>query len=203
MAGNLWKKIDAVEDFPVYLRRDQDECFYARDYISHGGYTASEANSLISNLKKAPSTRGTLQWKHKIRAAHKFASEIVSVLPDGATITFIPTSKTPDDPEYDPRFDMVAENLRDLNPTIRVDTPIGRQRSVPAAHRSWETRKIECVYQSLAWQGFVIVPKFVVLVDDVITCGTSFRACKQLILEHHETMMVYGLFWAKTCHTPE
>lgn len=41
----LWRKLD-ISQSPVYYISDEDEIYYAREYISGGGYQASEANNL-------------------------------------------------------------------------------------------------------------------------------------------------------------
>jgi len=197
VSDRLWKKIDAVEDPPFYLESD-DTCYYARERLSHGAYTASEANNLISNLKKHPNTRGTNQWKYKIRAARQFAQEISQVLPQGIAIAFLPTSKTKDDPEYDPRFDMTIAELRALRPDLLILEPIRKAQSTEPAHHGQKKRKVEEIYQSLEWVGFDDVPDNLVLIDDVITCGTNFKAYQRLVLEHHSSVRTIGLFWART-----
>jgi predicted amidophosphoribosyltransferase len=54
------------------------------------------------------------------------------------------------------------------------------------------------IYSSLRWVGFRgEAPSQVVLIDDVLTSGTSYRACKRLIREHHPNMDVIGLFWTR------
>src|SRR5690349_8909263 len=89
----LWIKLEIslVENPPALLDPD-DICYYAREYTSHGGFSASEANQLVSNFKKKPSTRNTYQWNHKVRAVCQFARELESVLPPDSTLCFIPTS---------------------------------------------------------------------------------------------------------------
>src|SRR5687768_13023894 len=141
----LWKKFDCLADDRFYLDCD-DECYYARDWISGGGFGASDDNNLISNFKKDVSKRGTAQWKYKGRAIRQFASELISVLGDDAVITAIPSSKATTDPEYDSRMDEALNEVVRLNPSIRIESPIKRTHTVEKLHHGGE-RKIKKVLE--------------------------------------------------------
>jgi hypothetical protein len=192
-----WQKIEIglMEKPPALLNAD-DVCYFAREYKSHGGYAASEANQLISNFKKKPSTRGTYQWPHKQRAAAQFANELRNILPPNSVIAFVPTSKIPTDPDYDPRFDMVRDYLLRIRADIRVESPVSRTKSCDAVH-SGGTRKRAAVRESLEWEGFKEEPETVMIIDDVITAGTHFRVIKDLIGQNSNATVI-GVFWART-----
>lgn len=193
----LWKKIDMMENPPTFLTA-ADECYYARDYVAGGGFSASEANQLISNLKKSRSTQKTPQWNHKCRAVRQFASELSQLLPVGVAVSMTPTSKCQTDPEYDPRLDMVLEHLEKLRPDIVNHKLFTRPTSQQAMHKGGP-RSVASVKLALDWIGFSsTAPPFIVLIDDVLTCGTHFCACKEIILNYHPTIQVIGVFWART-----
>ncbi len=193
---SFWKKIDLVEDFPAFLEPD-DACYYAREYISGAGWQASVTNSLIFNLKKDVSRRGTPEWRHKENAAYQFAKELNYALPDNAAVAFIPTSKCESDPQHDPRWAMVADRLLRQNGTIHIEEPIIRSKSYRGLHRG-DPRNIRLISQTLSFRGFSNEPPgTLILIDDIITRGTSFTACKNLILEHHGQMRILGCFWAR------
>lgn len=199
----MWKKMDAVEVPPVRLRlEDIASCYYARDYVSNGGYAASEANNLISNLKKPVSKRGTNEWHYKTKAIHKFACELGSWLGSDPANQFciaaIPGSKRKDHPEHDPRLTMVLSSLRAMYPNAIVEEPIERNVSMEAAHTSEVRPTIDEVYDSLSWSGFQTTSEAIILLDDVITTGTSFKACQRLIAQNCPGCTVYGVFWART-----
>ncbi len=195
----LWKKFDCLTDSRVFLECD-DECFYARDYISHGGYSASEGNHLIKNLQKHPSKRGTPEWPHKVRAIDQFARELTTVLPADAVVASIPSSKVRTDPEFDSRLEDTLARLVELVPSIGIETPIARAVTAQALHHGG-TRRVNHVVQSLQWLGFSDpddLPNYIVLIDDVITTGSTFKACQRLIHQQYPTLKVYGVFWART-----
>lgn len=181
------------------MRLDQtDDCYYAREYISRGGFNASEANQLISNFKKLPSTRKTWQWPHKERAILRFATELARIIPGGMTVAAIPTSKREDDPEYDSRLDDTLRLLHRSNKTIRVEHPFEVIESHQSAHTGGD-RSPEEIYRMLRWKGLDPEIRAIMLVDDVITTGSHFKACQRLIREEHGSDVdITGVFWAKT-----
>jgi len=46
----------------------------------------------------------------------------------------MPSSKKSDDPEYDPRFDMMLEDLRQLCPKLKMVEPIKKRTSTQPLH---------------------------------------------------------------------
>jgi hypothetical protein len=196
LTSYLWKKIDPVEN-PPYRLGLNDKCYYARDYVAHGGYAASEANQLILNFKKPMSRQKTPEWRHKLRAVRQFARELSSVLPDGATIGSIPSSIEMGDPDYDPRLDWTLELLRKMSRGFAIEYPITRRMTTQSVHDGARRDPAE-IYIDLEWKGFKAVPDSMFLIDDVITTGAHFKACQQLIREHHSEIEIVGLFWART-----
>ena len=191
----LWRKIERPEVIPIRLQ-DADACYYAREYISHGGYSASEANNLIINLKKPPDKRDTPQWKWKVRAIEQFANELGQLLPDDISVAAVPTSKRRDDPEYDSRLDDALNILHGQRNKIMIEAPFEMIESHQSAHTGGE-RSVEEFYRLLQWRGFQQVPELIVLVDDVITTGAHFKACQRMIREYHPEVEIAGAFWAK------
>jgi hypothetical protein len=53
-------------------------------------------------------------------------------------------------------------------------------------------------YDNLAWSGIGPSNGAIVLIDDVITSGSRFKACQRLLVEKVPGILVYGLFWAKS-----
>lgn len=194
---SLWNKIDLdVEPRPVFLRPG-DDCYYAREYISEGGYKASKSNQLILNFKKSPDKRGTGEWYWKEKAAGQFARELADFLPADLCIAVIPTSKPDDHPEYDQRFDMMLGTLHDLRPDLSMEEPIYRTEPCQSLHTGGQ-RSVSQALRTLGWRGFEETPAGVVLIDDVITCGTNYKACQRLLRQHCPGIAVSGAFWART-----
>jgi hypothetical protein len=113
MSQPQWMRIDidALEHPPLHLV-PEDRCCFLREYTPGGGFSASVGNDDILNFKMHPNLRGTSQWPYKERAARKFAEELAVLFRDLTLTAFVlPTSRTIDDPEFDPRFDMMLGHL--------------------------------------------------------------------------------------------
>jgi hypothetical protein len=195
-----WRRVDLISLADHHHIDPDDYCSYAREYISGGGYKASETNNLVSNFKKEPSKRGTYQWKYKIQAIDRFADELARAFePDESyNVCAIPPSKVVGDPEYDSRFEDLFWRLRLIRPKIRICNAITRAYSVEAAHARASRPTIDEVYQSLRWDTEYDDLDYLILIDDVLTAGTSFKACERLIREHLPHVdFVAGLFWAR------
>lgn len=201
MAGNFWKRIDIVENPPSCLNPD-DICFYARDYIPRGGWAASDANHLMENFKKERSKQGTAEWEYKKSTIQQLASELSSILPDGASICSIPSSKIKQDPDYDPRFDMLFECMHINGCNIKVEEPIVCVSSTVPAHLGGSSRSPDDIKNNYSWVGFPdTIPEVLFVIDDVITSGGHYKAYQTIILEHEPTIQIIGLFFCKTVHS--
>lgn len=195
----LWKLLDAAQQPSQYINAS-DEVYYAREYIPRGGHSASEANSLIYNLKKTPDRKGKPEWRYKEDAIRQFAREIAMLLVDDSdewVVAAIPSSKAISDPDYDDRLDQVLKQAATVQPRIRIETPFVRARSSLAAHYGG-ARTPEQIMAELSWRGFSRPTDHLILVDDVLTTGGHFRACSNLVSHHQPAIQIYGVFWART-----
>ena len=51
--SKFWKKIEQPLDSFPFLIEEDDDCYFAREYIKRAGFKGSEVNQLISNFKKS------------------------------------------------------------------------------------------------------------------------------------------------------
>lgn len=195
----IWKKLDLIgtENFPFCLE-DHDICYYARDYTAGGGYAASTANQLVSNLKKSPDRRGRPEWKYKQAAITQFAQEISCITNiEQFIVTCVPSSKVKTDPLYDSRMEDVLRMLKMRKPRVTIEFPFSITHNVVASHQGGP-RSIDVFYAILEWSGLESDNENIIIVDDVITSGAHFKACKRMILENVPDANVIGLFWARS-----
>lgn len=186
-----------MENFPCRLD-ESDDCYYARDYISEGGYQASEANDLITNFKKSPEKKGRPEWKYKEKAIKRFATEIAYIPNiEEFYVTCIPSSKAKGDPNYDSRLEDTVRYLKQIKPGVEIGFPFSIKKSMTAAHYGG-SRDVDQIYSNLLWSHIKSKKSNIVLIDDVLTTGAHFKACKKLILEKIPKANVIGLFWART-----
>ncbi len=191
---SLWEKIDLYEESRYHLDSD-DDCYFAYEFVIGEDWNC-EDNGLIFNIKKKVHLKGTSQWKHKINAIKQFARELADGLDNRNVIAPMPTSKPPSDPGYDSRIVDVVNEIKRLKPGVIVEHPIEITQKIPPAHGGGE-RDPDYLIQFFEWKGFQNPTDHVFLVDDMITSGGHFKACKKLILSHCPGIEVIGVFWTK------
>lgn len=198
-----WKTLDQVEEPPIYLEEaDYKRCCFARDYIARGGFS-SRGNDLVQNFKKPVDRRSKPEWEWRQAAVRQFASELEALgLAEDVAVVVVPSSKLPTDTDYDNRFEDLLEQWEKLrtaaSKSLRVEAPFHRIQRVEPYHTSGANRVVAEVQGSFRWGSFQGSPSRVAIVDDVITCGTHFKACQRLIKQHAPDVEVWGVFWART-----
>ncbi len=180
-------KIDELHRPEHYLLTDEDECYYFGEYTAKKGYSYSETNDLISNFKKEMKHRGTQSWYYKQRAIKTAATWLRSldcdVVENDATFVPIPPSKTQSHPEHDDRMiQTLRQAFKSSNADIRelviqtvdmeADHAKGEDSSRATVQELYDSYLID---QDLV-QG---TRDCVVLLDDVLTNGTHFKAAQR------------------------
>ena len=199
---NDWKRIEAASlQAPPPLLTAEDYCYFAREYHKWKDYTAGQGNDLIKNFKIKPSVANYEKRKFwKLQAVAQFATELAAFLPKHAVVAHIPTSKRPDHVDFDPRFDLLFEQLKALRPDLRFEKPWDMNESHTAVHEGGN-RSQEEFYAKLEWRGMAAHDGWIFLVDDVITDGCHFKACQQLLRENGFPH-VAGVFWGVSVNPP-
>lgn len=198
-SGRL-RRVTELERPDHHWLGEEDDCYFVGEYTPRAGYAHSKTNGLINNLKKRPSLKGTNQWLYKIKAIREVAAVIAAGLKPEArsAITFvpIPPSKMRDHREFDDRMEKVAHGIA---PDADVRELIHLVEPREAAHETVETRDPDALRAKLAIDPDLLDPKphIVALLDDLLTTGCSFRACRALLAESLPDVAVIGLFVAR------
>lgn len=178
-----------------------DECFFIKEYKPHEGYTYSDTNSLILNLKKGPSEPYQNYKDWAVTKVAQFLENIFSETELSETLFIpMPTSKLKDDPGYDNRLIRILKAFTDRSNTgakyvDALQTVVSRN-----PLHAGGIRNVEWLYSTIEFNNDLIprpLPKVIVLFDDVIRKGTTFKACQRRILEVYPNTTVYGLFIAR------
>ncbi len=183
---------------------EEDQCLYFGEYTPSGdsgkpAWSLSKANQLLANLKKCPCTKDSAEWGHKLRAINYVGKLISQNLKqehlDRLTFVPAPPSTSPNDPHHDQRMLQVAKVIRkdvDARPileTIETRVPMSRSTSF---------RSPQLIKASMRVNEEVValrqVAKALIVLDDMITTGTTFVACKELLKERFGDVQVYGIF---------
>lgn len=200
--NNKLQKIDAIA-LPDHSCLDgNDECYFILSYTSHKSYDYSDANSIIYNLKKSVSKKGTPEYKYKERAIETCANylrqtNIYEAFSKDLSFIPIPPSKRKDDPEYDDRLLLILKKA--FNDDIDIKEAVIQNESTDAVHLC-ENRptKDEIKANYTIDENLLMATKDTIIIfDDVITTGSHFKAIKEFILEKCPQKRVLGMFVAR------
>jgi len=193
---------------------DDDVCYFFGEYIAGGKWDASPTNQLIWNLKidvaQHPQRR-----QHKLSAINESIEQLVTAVSHESmgkvTVVPMPGSKPIGHAAYDDRMIQVMNGWRarigptfDGRPVLVTKHERGAQHSAAAKGVSRAT--VAEMAATLALDpAYLVAPlrETVVLLDDVFTAGTSFKAAQSVLLQRPEVKRVCGLFLARTVWPPQ
>ncbi len=182
-----------------------DEVYFWGEYHVGKGYKHGPTNSLISNLKKSPTLRGTSQYPHKENAIRRIGQAFCHTIKASQgpfTVVPVPPSKVPGEPEYDDRMLQIA-GLAVAGTTSVARELVRQTASYEASHLAGGGHRIRpeelmAFYEIGANEA---APHDVILViDDVLTAGAHFRAMKDTIRQRFPGKRVIGLMAARAVH---
>ena len=178
-----------------------DECFYYGEFTAGMGFSHSETNQLIHNFKKTIDRKELPEWRYKEVAIKKIAELIRNSLNKSLTITLVPTppSKAKDDLLYDNRIpqalDLACRNLDN----IEFRELVVQKTTLPPFHVSGnklgpgELVEVYKIDSSL----IAPAPERIIVVDDVITTGSHFKAMKTILSKQYPNALIKGIFIAR------
>jgi predicted amidophosphoribosyltransferase len=181
----------------------EDECYFFMTYTRlDQGYTAE--NDLILNFKKGMDRKNKPEWRYKVYAIHEISNLFVESmrLSNEAQTIFvpIPPSWMKGDPLYDDRIIQVIQNLCNAWPDAQLREIISLNSNKPPTHRNRMSPDEIVPYLDVDETLCVDQRSIIVLVDDVITNGAHFKACKRLLQVRFPNSRIIGLFVARTLH---
>jgi|TARA_R110000796_G_scaffold221415_1_gene337543 hypothetical protein len=193
-------KIDESLRALHYHLTEDDSCYFLYDYTSRQGFSYSATNQLISNIKKSPLTKGTPQWRYKMRDIRRCSADLARALPEGVVeqLTFvpIPPSKAREHAEYDDRMRQVCDGIA---AGADVRELVYQMASTRASHENDERVTVEELLEVYAIDEALCdpAPSAIAIIDDVITAGTHFRAMADTLRAKFPEAQIIGLFIAR------
>jgi predicted amidophosphoribosyltransferase len=163
-------------------------------------------NQLIYNFKKEPVKKTNSQewyWKEKAIsdvAALLESSDLWHVLKNCLWVP-MPSSKLKTDENYDDRLMDVLRLLQKKEPKLDIrellSIKAGRsQAHVPGSKRpSLSEHQENLIFDSSKKSP---VPKTIIIFDDVITTGASFKAVKLILQDEYPGISIAGIFVARS-----
>lgn len=197
-----WRQTDKSVVLPNCPDHEAIGLYYYRTYTPGGGFSHSPDNNAIFNFKKSP-LASPAQLFHKQKAIEEFAQDLKNLLKHQkrpVLLTPMPTSKTESDSEYDDRLFLTVLLACKSSDLFRPFPLLTREQTIGSLHSSSKQRTTESASEHLRINPDVLkdYPSGVsiALVDDVLTTGGTFTACRNLIRQAIPGVNVVGIFWA-------
>lgn len=203
MPVNCLTEVDDLTRPDHYYLAREDACYYLGEYTARKGFAFSATNDLILNLKKSVDRRGRPEWRYKERAiqdaGRMFRRSIKEEwLESTATLVPVPPSKSKNDPLYDDRMlQVLREMTRGLNADVRE--LVLQNVSTDAAHDTDERPTPDDLIEIYEINEACTnpAPRFLVVVDDVLTTGAHFKAMQHVLAERFPGVPLVGFFVAR------
>jgi predicted amidophosphoribosyltransferase len=191
-------RIDGLTLVDHYYLTAEDECYFLREYTPRQGFSYSDTNNLIHNLKKSMDRRGQPGWIYKEQAIRQVAQELRAAwnpqsLRDAAVVP-VPPHTNKADPLYDDRVTQIAKligaNVREI---------IVQSASLAASHDSTSRPSPSQLRANYEIDESMCAPPLtsIVVLDDMLTAGAHFRAVSETLKERFPEIPVAGVFYAR------
>lgn len=184
-----------------------DICYHLGEYTAHCGYSYSDTNQLIINIKKKPHTSSQNELYYKevaiTQAANRFRATLNAEsnrhLLQSATLVPVPPSAIHGDPRYD---DRMIRMLHQLGNGLHLDIRelVRQHASVEPTHASQDRRP---TVAEIIENYYVVEnhcepePSLIWLFDDVLTGGNHFKAMQYVLRQRFPDVEVHGFFVAR------
>jgi len=195
-------KIDELTRPDHDYLRDDDECYYLREYTARGGYEISATNDLIHNLKKEIARRVyPAEYRYKALAINQAGRELAtSINPEflqTVTLVPIPPSKIKSDPDYDDRILQII-NVMTAGIAADIRELIIQTQTLAAYHAGGIRNAVTLAqYYRIDENLANPAPTRIAVFDDLLTKGTHFRAAKRALQQRFPNVEVFGFFIAR------
>jgi predicted amidophosphoribosyltransferase len=197
-----FRKIDALT-LPDHTRLTaEDVCLFLIEKTSHRDYSFSPANQLIANIKRNPATSSPGALRHKNQDMKKCSMALKHALNgdwlQDAVLIPVPPSKAINHPEYDDRMETIC---RQIGPEVDVRNLVKQNASMVASHERapGERPTVEELLAVYSIEENLVNgdPKYIGIVDDVLTAGTHYRAMHTILSNRFTNAKIAGIFVAR------
>ncbi|MFN0081372.1 MAG: hypothetical protein ACKVOM_02550 [Ferruginibacter sp.] len=193
-------KIDALLRSEHPYLTAQDDCSYFMEYFPK---IRDDVNSIIMNFKKTVDRIGKSDYRYKgitiQRIADLFKQTIPHFINEFTILVPIPPSKVKGHPLYDDRVVRLLKLFCRNQEHADIREILSANGNLQASHESTQRPTPDEIKQNLQIDVSLCEDKRpnIILVDDVITTGSHFKACKELLQEQFPESNISGLFIAR------
>jgi len=204
VAFKLQKIDDSLIKEHIHLSKS-DNCYFFGDYVGKQGYHYSAMNQLIHNFKKPiEKQKNPLEWKYKQDAVVEISNMLCGVDIWQAVINYmwvpVPPSKLKTNQEYDDRLILVLKKLQKKEVHFDFRELLSIKTEKEPAHLSSVKRCPDDHLNNLIFDETKQepTPKGIVIFDDVITTGATFKAAKSVLAGNYPRIPIIGIFVARS-----
>lgn len=182
----------------------EDECYFFGEYAGRMGCQHSPMNQLIFNFKKPLDRRDKPDWQYKGRAIKEVVTILTTLNAWDKIKTFMwvpmPSSKTKEDPAYDDRLTAVLQEIAKSYPLLNIREILINSVGRISAHDSVRRPTVDEHYDAFKIDTKKLIKSTnnIIIFDDVITTGASFKAAQRKLKEVYPDARVIGIFIARS-----
>lgn len=201
-------RIDETQRNDHRFLQPSDDCSFLGEFTARKGFEFSETNKYIFNLKIPPSRAASKQFFANLKnnAINYWGRKLREAAPPASTANYtwvpVPCSKLANHPEFDDRLARLllgpyaGQNEIDVRKIIKCKADrdaahLGTDRPTPDVLQ--ENYEID---ESVSLDGI----SKIIIFDDVITRGASFKAMQAVLNGLMPQVPVQGVFLARTVH---
>jgi predicted amidophosphoribosyltransferase len=192
-------KIDELTRPDHTFIEEGDGCYYAGEYNARRGFSFSDFNRLIINLRKPMTRRHLPEWRYKedaiLTCGRIFREGLREEWLASATLVPMPSSHTRDDPEYDDRLPRILQEVG-RGRQLDIRELVVMTRNVPQSHLAEERVSIEDLIASMGINEALAqpAPRTIGIFDDVLTTGRHFKAVQAVLRARFPDAPIVGIF---------
>ena len=204
--------LDQSQIQQYYYLEESDDCYCLGLYHPRKGFEGGDLNQLIFNLKKSPDTQQSNPDAYKYK--EQAILEISTILRESIekrclnkeiTLVPVPPSRLIGDPDYDDRMLQICNQMVKGLDSPHVLNLLSMKESMEPSHLSENNRPSkDQLKNNLQLKSPPANQKprpYIILLDDVITSGAHYSACKEVLTKHYPNVMVTGMFVARVDHS--